>query len=112
MVLVTKSVTWKTRICKQKKYFLPKHIQSLIKERKTLQKTYQSKVQNGEIDSELERKLKKHSNYCNKVIKQAVGEKVGQNITDKSCVKDINMSCPFESILFRFKFNEILEILC
>ena len=39
--------------------------------------------------SELEKTLKKHRNYCNKMIKKVVKEKAGKNITNVSSVKQI-----------------------
>ena len=80
---------WKTRTIKPKKYDLPKHVQAVIKEKKKLQKIHQNKMENGEIDSDLLKKLKKHSNYCNKLIKKSIREKAGKNITSISSIKDI-----------------------
>ena len=46
-------------------------------------------MKTGKIKLELERKYKKHNNYCNKVIKKVVQEKTGGNITSKSNSKEI-----------------------
>ena len=68
---------------------MPKDVQIAIKEKKKLQKIHHNKMQNGEMDSDLVRKLKKHSNYCYKVIKKSVREKTGKNITSSSSMKEI-----------------------
>ena len=49
----------KTRKIKKKRFCLPKEIQNEIKTKKDLQRQLKSKIQNGKIDMELERKLKK-----------------------------------------------------
>ena len=63
---------WKTRRIKRRKYCLPKKVQEVIKVGKELEKKYQCKLQNCEQDFELEKKLKKRRNYCNKLVKQPV----------------------------------------
>ena len=35
------------------------------------------------------KKLKKHKNYCNKMIKKVVQENTGKNITESSTVKEV-----------------------
>ena len=80
---------WTTRLLKPKKYCLPMAVKTEIKKRKALQKRYQMRVKCGEEDSELEAQFKKQRNYCNKLIKQAVREKEGKNITNVSTVKEI-----------------------
>ena len=67
----------KTRKIKKKRFCLPKEIQNEIKKKKHFQRQLQSKMQNGETDVELERKLKKQKNFCNKMIKSFVREKAG-----------------------------------
>ena len=47
------------------------------------------KVKNGEKDSKLESQFKKQRNYCNKLIKKAVREKEGKNISNSSSAKQI-----------------------
>ena len=59
------------------------------KRKKELQRQLKSKIQNGVIDVDLERKLKKRQNFCNKIIKSFVREKAGQNITSDSNVQEI-----------------------
>ena len=44
-------------------------MQKVIKLGKDLEKMYQTKLQNCEHDFELEKTLKKHKNYCNKLLK-------------------------------------------
>ena len=61
----------------------------VVKEQKRLLKIHKSKIQNGEIDPEFTKRLKKHSNICNKLIKKAVREKDGKNISWSSSVNDI-----------------------
>ena len=46
-------------------------------------------IQSGKVDKELERKFKKHRNYSNKMIKRAVRENAGKNISNDSSVKEI-----------------------
>ena len=46
-------------------------------------------MHNDHIDFQLQNQLKKHNNYCNKIIKQAVREKNSKNITPVSNVKEI-----------------------
>ena len=79
----------KTRRIKQKKCSLPKEVHELIKKGKELQKSHQINLQSGKVDKELERKFKKHRNYCNKMIRKAVREKTGKNITNLSSVREI-----------------------
>ena len=80
---------WKTRKVRQKKICLPKESQVEIKRQKNLHKRSQYKVQNGEINFELMKELKKQNNYTNKLIKKAVREKTGKNITSESSVNEI-----------------------
>ena len=80
---------WKLRKIKPKRYCLSKEVQKLIKVRKGLETKFQAKLQDGKRDSELEKKLKKHRNYCNKRIKKEVTEKAGRNITNTSSIKEI-----------------------
>jgi hypothetical protein len=80
---------WESRKMKNKRFCLPKEIQNEIKKHKDLQRQLQTKVQNGEVDLELEKKYKKHNNYCNKMIKKSVREKTGQNITNVSNVQEV-----------------------
>ena len=82
-------IPWKTRKIKRKKYYLPKAVQLLVYKRNKLQKIHKENVKTGKIELDFERKYKKHSNYCNKVIKKAVQEKTGGNITSKSNSKEI-----------------------
>ena len=79
----------KTRKIKKKRFCLPKEIQNEIKKKKLFQKQLQSKMQNGERDVELERKLKKHQNFVNKKIKSFVRGKTGQNISSESNAQEI-----------------------
>ena len=80
---------WISRKVKSKKHSLPKHIQLEIKKRKLLQMRHERKVRHSEVDHELIKELKKHNNYCNKLIKKAVREMNGQNITSVSSVKEV-----------------------
>ena len=50
---------------------------------------HQINVSNNQIDFQVQRELKKHSNYCNKIIKKEVREKNGTNITNVKNVKEI-----------------------
>ena len=50
---------------------------------------YQSNLQKGEKDSEVEKILKKHRNYCNEMVKKVVKDKTGKNITGNSSLKQI-----------------------
>ena len=60
-----------------------------ISKQKSLLKRHQMNVHIGQIDVELEKKFKKHRNYCNKLIKRAVREKAGTNISNVSNVKQV-----------------------
>ena len=80
---------WKERKVKQKRHSLPKEILVHIKKRKELQKRYQTIIKNDEVDFELLKELKKHNNFCNKIIKKAVREKNGHNITEKSSLNQV-----------------------
>ena len=46
-------------------------------------------VHNGKVDIQLQKQLKKHSNYCNNLIKKAVREQNGKNITNENDVSQI-----------------------
>ena len=48
----------KTRKIKKKRFCLPKEIQNEVKRKKDLQRQLKSKIQNGVIDVDLEKKLK------------------------------------------------------
>ena len=80
---------WKKRKVKQKRLNLPKEILVHIKKQKELQKIHQDNMKKGEVDLELLKKLKKHTNFCNKIIKREVREKNGQNITDQSSASQV-----------------------
>ena len=80
---------WKQRQIKQKRCSLPKDIQEVIKKKKQLHKVHQINVLNGNVDLEVQKQLKKHMNYCNKLIKKAVRENNGTNITSKSSINEI-----------------------
>ena len=68
---------------------MPKEVRSVIKVRNDLKKKVQVNAKNGIEDLKLEEQFKKHRNYCNKMIKNAVRENAGKNITSASNVKDI-----------------------
>ena len=78
----------KTRKVKQKKYNLPKEIQSEIQKRKILHKRYKSNLQHSVTDPEIEREFKKQSKYCNKLLKNVLREKRGQGITKSNNMKE------------------------
>ena len=80
---------WKSRKVRQKRFDLPKEVRSVIKVRNDLKKKVQVNAKNGIEDLKLEEQFKKHRNYCNKMIKNAVRENAGKNITSASNVKDI-----------------------
>ena len=80
---------WKKTNFKQKRYSLPKEILVDVQKRKDLQKRYQTKVKDGKLDLNLVKEFKKQKNYCNKLIKRAVREKNGQNITNESSVNEV-----------------------
>ena len=80
---------WKTGKNKQKRYCLPKEIQEEIKKRRVLQNRHKMNIDKGKVNLKLQKQLKKHNNYCNKLIKKAVREKNGKNITDVSSGKEI-----------------------
>ena len=87
---------WKTRRQKQKKYCLSKKVQEATKKQKELLRKHQINVHNNQIDFQLQRELKRHSNYCNKIIKKEVREKNGTNITNVKNVKEIwNLATSF-----------------
>merc|ERR1712086_178695 len=46
-------------------------------------------MQNGKSDATFERKFKKQRNYTNNLIKKAVREKAGRNISNESTMKQI-----------------------
>ena len=80
---------WKSQKFKQKRYQLPKEVQVEIKKQKVLLKRHKTNVLNGQIDMELETEFKKHRNFCNNLIKKAVREKNGANITSVNNVKQV-----------------------
>ena len=80
---------WKSRRVKQKRCILPKEVQDAIKRRKELQKKHQINVEQGKVDFEVQKQLKKQNNFCNKMIKKAVRENNGKNGTSESNVKQI-----------------------
>ena len=53
---------WKSRKIKQKIYYLPKEVQSVIKVRNDLKKKVQINEKNGIEDLKLEEQYKKHRN--------------------------------------------------
>ena len=54
-----------------------------------MKKKVQSNAKNGTEDLKLVKQYKKHRNYCNNLMKKAVREITGKNITSASNVKDI-----------------------
>ena len=80
---------WKKRRNKKKKHRLPSEVQNAIKKQNDLQKEHQNNVKNGTPDEILEREFKKHRNYTNNLIKKAVREKAGRNISNESTVKQV-----------------------
>ena len=80
---------WKSRKNKKKKFRLPMEVQSAIKKQNELQKEHQNNVKNGTPDATLERTFKKQRNYTNSLIKKAVREKAGRNISNESTMKQI-----------------------
>ncbi|MCP3927653.1 MAG: hypothetical protein GY705_00960, partial [Bacteroidetes bacterium] len=80
------SAPWKSRKVKKKRIDLPNEVKSAIKERNEMKKKVQSNAKNGTEDLKLVEQFKKHRNYCNKLIKNAVREITGKNITSASNV--------------------------
>ena len=83
------SAPWKARKVKKKRIDLPNEVKSAIKERNEMKKKVQSNAKNGTEDLKLVKQYKKHRNYCNNLMKKAVREITGKNITSASNVKDI-----------------------
>ena len=83
------SAPWKSRKVRKKRIDLPNEVKSAIKERNDMKEKVQSNVKNGTEDLKLVEQYKKHRNYCNNLIKKAVREITGKNITSASSVKDI-----------------------
>ena len=84
-----KTAPWKKRRNKKKKHRLPSEVQNAIKKQNDLKKEHQNNVKNGTPDAVLEREFKKHRNYTNNLIKKAVREKAGKNISNESTVKQV-----------------------
>ena len=80
---------WKSRKNRKKKFRLPMEVQSAIKKQNELQKEHQKNVKNGTPDTTLERTFKKQRNFTNSLIKKAVREKAGRNISNESTMKQI-----------------------
>ena len=83
------SAPWKSRKVKKKRIDLPNEVKSAIKDRNEMKKKVQSNAKNGTEDLKLVKQYKKHRNYCNNLMKNAVREITGKNITSASTVKDI-----------------------
>ena len=80
---------FKARKNRKKKFCLPKEVQEKIQTQKELQKTFEFNRKNAIKDSEFDIKYKKHRNYTNNLIKKAVRENTGKNITNASSAKEI-----------------------
>ena len=80
---------WKSRKLKQKRINLPKEVQSAIGVKNDLKKKVQGNEKKGVKDLKLERQYKKQRNYCTKLVKNAVRENAGKNITSASTGKEI-----------------------
>ena len=80
---------WKERKKKKKKFRLPMEVQNEIKKQKELQKKHLNNVENGKSDATLERIFKKQRNFTNSLIKKAVREKAGRNISNESTMKQV-----------------------
>lgn len=65
---------------KQKRYCLPKEIQEEIKKWKVLQNRHKMNIDKGKVDLKLQNQLKKHNNYCNKLIKKSSKRKKTKKI--------------------------------
>ena len=64
-------------------------VQNEIKKQKELQKKHLNNVENGKSDATLERIFKKQRNFTNSLIKKAVREKAGRNISNESTMKQV-----------------------
>ena len=80
---------WKKRRNKKKKHRLPIEVQNAIKKQNELKKEHEINVKNGTPDATLERNFKKQRNYTNSLIKKAVREKAGKNISNESTMKQV-----------------------
>ena len=80
---------WKKRKKKKKKFRLPMEVQNEMKKQKELQKKHLNNMKIGKPDATFERIFKKHRNYTNNLIKKAVREKAGRNITNESTMKQV-----------------------
>ena len=80
---------WKKEEMERKKIRLPMEVQNAINKEKKLHKKHQNNVKNEKTDATLEIIFKKQRNYTNSLIKKAVREKVGKNITNESTMKQI-----------------------
>ena len=57
-----------------------------------LQKRHRMNKQNGQIDLQLHNQLKKHNNYCNRIIKKVVRKKNGKKIKKgKQCTGNLEL---------------------
>jgi hypothetical protein len=74
---------------KKKKFRLPMEVQNAINKEKELHKKHQNNVKNGKTDATLEMIYKKQRHYTNSLVKKAVREKAGKNITNESSMKQI-----------------------
>ena len=54
-----------------------------------MEKMLKLKMQQGQTDLKLQNDYKKHRNYCNKLIKNAVRVSRGQNITSSNNIKEV-----------------------
>ena len=80
---------WKLGQKKQNKHSLSKEISEKIRKLKELHKKHKINVKNAIVDLELQKRLKKHQNYCNKLIKKAIREKHGKSITNENSQKQV-----------------------
>ena len=66
-----------------------KEISEKIRKLKELDKKHKINVKNAIVDLELQKRLKKHQNYCNKLVKKAIREKNGKSITNETSQKEV-----------------------
>ena len=68
---------------------MPPSIKQQLKKRDEMAKEISNLEKDGHVDKELVRKYRKHRNFCNRMLKKAILEARGINITSKSSLNQI-----------------------
>ena len=80
---------WQERKRKKRKVVLPEEVKAAVQKRNKMKKQLKEIQGSGSVDRDFEMKFKKYNNYCNNLVKKAVRQISGKNITENSTVEEV-----------------------